>query len=216
LNRIVVYGREPVPDRVKTRLARSLGGEGAARVYDAVLRHTLREAERCSGEVILALAEPPSEEFARRTEIPIEVQRGANLGSRMAETFERQMSRGASRVVIVGSDCPAVTAGHLDGAFAALQRDRVVLGPAIDGGYWLVGQRTPGADLFTGIPWSSRDTLEATRSRLRELEIRWSELEELGDVDTAEDLDRELTSRQMPVRLQEELEGLLNTLGGIP
>ena len=58
--------------------------------------------------------------------------------------------------------------------------------------------------------------MEATRSRLRQLEIRWSELEELGDVDTAEDLDRELTSRQMPVRLQEELEGLLSTLGGIP
>jgi rSAM/selenodomain-associated transferase 1 len=213
LKRIVIYGREPEAGRVKTRLASALGAERAARIYGAVLRHTLREAARCGGDPILALADRPSVEFAARTEIPIEIQRGANLGARMAETFQQQFAAGASRVVVVGSDCPAITADHLDRAFAALQRDRVVLGPAIDGGYWLVGQRSPGADLFSGIPWSTRGTLEATRRRLEELGIRWCELEELGDVDTAEDLDRELTLRGMPVRLHEELEGLLSDFG---
>jgi rSAM/selenodomain-associated transferase 1 len=211
---VVVYGREPVAGEVKTRLARSLGNELAALIYGAVLRHTLREALRSSGHTILALAEEPSEGFARQMGVPIEVQQGADLGARMAATFERRFSSAVSRVVIVGSDCPGITVGLLDRALRVLRSERVVLGPASDGGYWLVGQRTPGADLFSGIPWSTRRTLDATRSRLRQLGVSWSELDELGDIDTAEDFDRELTSQRVPVTLQGELQSLMKNRGG--
>jgi rSAM/selenodomain-associated transferase 1 len=210
----VVYGREPLAGRVKTRLARSLGNEVAALIYGAILRHTLREALRSGGRAILALADEPSDEFAGGLQLPFEIQRGSDLGIRMAETFERRFSSAVSRVVIVGSDCPGITAGLLDTALRVLRSDEVVLGPATDGGYWLVGQRAPGADLFSGIPWSSRRTLDATRSRLRQLGLSWSELDELGDIDTAKDLDRELTSQRVPVTLQGELKALMKDRGG--
>jgi rSAM/selenodomain-associated transferase 1 len=211
---VVVYGREPCAGQVKTRLAQSLGDELAARVYASVFRHTLREALRSSGRAILALAEEPSEEFVRSMDLPIEIQRGSDLGARMAATFERHFSSAESRVVITGSDCPWITAGLLDRALEELRARRVVLGPATDGGYWLVGQRTPGVDLFSDIPWSTRRTLTATRTRLRQLVVSWSELDELVDIDTAEDLDRVLTSQRVPVTLQRELQALMEDRGG--
>ena len=186
---LVVFGREPVPGRVKTRLARSIGAERAAAIYEALLEATLREAAATGVPVVLSLAAPLEGRWTPPGGIAVEVQVGESLGERMADAFRRRFTGGADAVLLTGSDCPGMTRAHLEAGLAALERSPVVVGPAEDGGYWAIGQRAPGVDCFTGVPWSSPRTLEATRERLRALGVSWIELDTLRDVDTASDLD---------------------------
>ncbi|MEW6338975.1 MAG: TIGR04282 family arsenosugar biosynthesis glycosyltransferase [Acidobacteriota bacterium] len=190
---VVVFGREPVPGRVKTRLAAEVGPARAAAVYAALLAHTLEQAQHSGLDAVLALAEPASAAWRPPASVPVEVQTGGDLGARMAASFARHFRRGAETVVLVGSDCPYLLASHLRAAAAACLAVDVVLGPALDGGYWLLGQRAPGADLFTGVPWSSPLTLDATRGRLAALGVSHRELESLRDVDDSSGLDSALS-----------------------
>jgi len=198
----VVFGRQPVPGRVKTRLGVSIGAEAAARVYAVLLEHALdvvlRAASAAGVAVVLSLAEPAEDGWrpvageAGLADLRIEVQPEGDLGTRLADCFERRFAEGVDQVVVVGSDCPGLGGWHLLEAGAALRSMPVVLGPAMDGGYWMIGQRRPGLDLFTSIPWSSPQTLEATRNRLTVLGAGWSELEALRDIDEVESLRAEL------------------------
>lgn len=185
---VVVFGREAVPGRVKTRLAARLGADPAAELYRTLLEHTLAAAAGCGERTVLALADPPGPGFAAPPGVAVEEQPAGDLGERMAGSFSRRFAEGHRRVVLIGSDCPAVGPERLRRAFAALDRARVVLGPADDGGYWLVGQRAPGLDLFSGVPWSSPGTYSATLERLAGIGVRAERLERLADLDTLEDL----------------------------
>ncbi len=207
--RLVVFAREPLAGRVKTRLARGTGAEAAAAVYSALLEHTVDTARAAGIEATLSLAAAPTARWAAELDLPFEVQSGGDIGGRMAESFDRRFSTGSDRVVIIGSDNARLQPDHIRSAFAALEDLPVVFGPAEDGGYWLVGQRLPGADLFTGVPWSSPDTLETTRERLRNLEISWHELETLPDVDTAEDLRRAISDPRVSEALRRKLTSAL-------
>ncbi len=89
----------------------------------------------------------------------------------------------------------------------------MVLGPALDGGYWLVAQRQPGVAMFQGVPWSSPETLVATRSRLTELGVRYAELEPQRDVDTLEDLRAVVRDDGAPASLREQLAGIVRAAG---
>ena len=186
--RVLVFGREPVPGQVKTRLAGDLGDEAAAQVYEVLLANTLEVAVASGADVELWLAEAPSSEFNAVPAVPTVVQTGSNLGDRMADAFARSFAQGLERVVLIGSDCPQIATRHIRQANRALQDHAVVVGPAVDGGYWLVAQRSPGTDIFRNVPWSHEDTLAAARSRLQDLGVGWWELEELNDLDTRDDL----------------------------
>ncbi len=140
----------------------------------------------------------------------MEVQRGDDLGERMDDAFAHRFAEGEERVVIIGSDCGWLSADHIAEASAALDGSDVVLGPATDGGYWLVAQRPPGLAMFERIPWSSPETLERTRKRISALGGTWSELEELVDIDTVEDLDLVLDHPRTPGTLRHRL---LSALG---
>jgi len=202
---VVVFGREPAAGRVKTRLAAGIGGLAAARVYAVTLDHTLTVAVGSGARVVLSLAGPPSGAWAREIDTPIELQTSGDLGDRMADAFRRRFAEGETRVMIVGSDCPWMTAEHLRSAASALDENDVVLGPAVDGGYWLVGQRPPGVDLFTGIPWSSHSTLAQTRRRLAEIDASWIETERLRDIDTRQELLVALEDPSLPEELRRRL-----------
>lgn len=186
---IIIFGREPIPGRVKTRLARDIGPEAAARIYSRLLLHTIEEARYIGIPVLLSLAEEIQGSWSPPEGLEIEVQADGNLGRRMREAFRSRFEEGADQVLLVGSDCPGLNRSHLLKAFEQLHRFPVVLGPASDGGYWAIGQRGPGVDCFTGVPWSSQETLKATRASLRSQQLDWSELEILGDIDTIGDLD---------------------------
>jgi uncharacterized protein len=209
--RIVVFGREPRPGRVKSRLAATIGGESAAAVYAVLLDAALQAARATGFETVLSLAGPPSAAWARGLRVAWELQQGADLGSRMAAAFAAHLGGGAERVVLVGSDCPGLRPRHLLAAQAALAAAPVVLGPSADGGYWLIAQRPPGVDLFSEIPWSVPTTLAATRRRLESLGVGWSELEMLADIDTEADLLAALDDDAVPESLRRRLRHIVRT-----
>jgi len=202
---LVIFAREPIPGRVKTRLAAAVGAETATAVYTALLEHTVATARAAGIGAMISLAGEPGREWAETLDLPFEIQGGGDLGDRMAECFRRRFAEGRTRVVIIGSDNAHLKPEHLQSAFTALDDLPVVLGPADDGGYWIVGQRSPGVDLFTEVPWSSPDTLDATRSRLRTLDIPWRELDSLPDIDTADDLRKAITDPRIDETLRHRL-----------
>ena len=207
---VVVFGREPVSGQVKSRLSASVGYEKAARIYATILEYTLEIAGKSGARVVLSLADIPSGSWTRNADVTLEVQRGNDLGERMDDAFARRFGEGEERVVMIGSDCPWLNASHIAKASAKLGGADVVLGPASDGGYWLVAQRPPGLAMFHRIPWSSPETLKRTRRRIAALGGTCSELEELIDIDTAEDLELVLDHSRTPEELRRRL---LDALG---
>ena len=210
---VVVFGREPVPGRVKSRLAADVGEDVAAAVYRELLRHTLRIASSIDADVMLALAALPAPGWRPECAVAVEVQVAGDLGVRLADAFCRRFAEGYRRVVVVGSDCPELAPHHLEGALAGLARHSVVLGPACDGGYWLVGTRAPALDLFTDIPWSTPGVLDATRTRLRALGVGWLELERLYDLDNEADLRRALHGETLGGELRRRLQATARSIG---
>ena len=209
MNALVIFAREPVAGRVKTRLAVGVGAEAAAEIYISLLDHTDETSLASGVEVFLSLAQEPDREWVDGLSLPFEVQGGGDLGERMVVCFRRRFTEGASRTVIIGSDNHRLRQDHIRSAFAALKDNPVVLGPAEDGGYWLVGQREPGVDLFSDIPWSAPNTLEATRSRLQNLGVKWNELETLPDIDTEEDLRKAINDPKVDDELRRRLHAAL-------
>ena len=123
-----------------------------------------------------------------------------DLGCRMAAASGEAFADGAERVVIIGSDCPDLATETLARAFALLDDADVVLGPATDGGYYLVGLAAPRDELFDGIPWSTPDTLRVTLEVARARGLRVALLEEKRDIDTADDWRHWQAMRARPTR----------------
>jgi rSAM/selenodomain-associated transferase 2/rSAM/selenodomain-associated transferase 1 len=115
-------------------------------------------------------------------------QGSGDLGQRMAIALQQALEAGARRVVLIGSDCPFLTPTLLDQAFEALQHHDLVLGPALDGGYYLIGLRYPCPDLFQSVDWGTERVLDQTRAIAQRLNLRWQELTPLRDLDRPEDL----------------------------
>ncbi|MCP5312400.1 MAG: TIGR04282 family arsenosugar biosynthesis glycosyltransferase [Chromatiaceae bacterium] len=190
--RLLIFGRDPKPGRVKTRLIPALGAEGAAALYWRLLCGTLNHARatRADGyELWLDEAEPQDRlrTLAQALDVQLRVQPAGDLGTRMHMALCDAL-RHAETVVLIGSDCAEWPPGHIEAAFAALLRDDVVIGPAADGGYLLIGLRQPQPALFEGIHWGDEQVLAETRRRLRGQRLRWSELTVLRDLDRPSDL----------------------------
>jgi hypothetical protein len=189
---LVVFVKEPRAGRVKTRLAAALGDEAAAAVYrtiaEGVVAGTLPEAGEYER---LVFYDPPDAGERMRSWLPagrLRKQAAGDVGARMADAFARCFARGARRVAIVGSDAPAVGRAEAREAFAALGAHDVVLGPAHDGGYWLVGLRAPQPALFEGVAWSTPSVLAETLARAAARGLSVARLDPRRDVDTIEDL----------------------------
>ncbi|OYV89626.1 MAG: hypothetical protein B7Z68_11990 [Acidobacteria bacterium 21-70-11] len=211
---VVVFGRAPQAGRVKTRLAAAIGARAAAQAYRAVLEHTLVEAVASGFPVTLALAEAAGAgtAWAPPPGVGVELQAIGDLGARMAAAFAAHFAAGAEVVVLVGSDIPRLGAAMIRHAAAACGRVPVVLGPAVDGGYVLVAQRSPGVAMFAGVPWSSPDTLAATRERLALLGTGHEELETVRDIDTVDDLNAVLADPALAGDLRRRLETIVRAV----
>lgn len=180
--KLSIFARLPVPGKVKTRLIPAVGEEGAARIYARLLAQTVEVAKesgldfelRVTGGEIMAFHEL----FGDDTVV---VDQGeGDLGAKMA--------RVKAPALLIGSDCPGVTAPLLQAAAGALEDRRVVLGPANDGGYYLIGFSEPVPFLFEDMEWSTPRVLPETLARLATHGIGPAILPELADIDTAEDL----------------------------
>ncbi len=195
-DRIVVFARAPVAGRVKTRLARRLGPEGAARLYRAFVSDTLRALFSAPGLPGTIACDPEPDEFLREAaaawRLDLESQRGADLGERLCHAAALARSRGASRVIFTGTDTPTIPRALVDLALARLGDGRsVVFGPSFDGGYVLVALG-PGADpaaVFVDVPWDTPGALAATRANAERSGHRVNFVPTWYDVDDAADLD---------------------------
>jgi rSAM/selenodomain-associated transferase 2/rSAM/selenodomain-associated transferase 1 len=194
IEQIIVFTRPPVPGRVKTRLIPALGAEGAAALHRRLAEGVLAWAGR------LCLSRPVRLEVRHDGGTPDDMrawlglaplyrpQGPGDLGQRMARALNQALAEGARRAVLVGTDLPQLTDEHLAQALEALKRHELVLGPAADGGYYLVGLTRPAPDLFQGVAWGGPEVLAQTLAAARAAGLQTALLPELGDLDRPEDL----------------------------
>jgi rSAM/selenodomain-associated transferase 1 len=191
---IIVFAKAPQPGAVKTRLIPALGAAGAARLHERLLERTLATAAAAGVGPIELCGDPASDPVlaarAAAHAAALTAQGPGDLGARMRRAFERALA-GAPAAILVGADCPALTAAHLREASAGLAAGHdAVLAPAEDGGYVLIGLARVHASLFERIRWGGPEVIAHTRARLGRLGWRWLELGLLWDVDRPEDLER--------------------------
>ncbi|MHB1556396.1 MAG: TIGR04283 family arsenosugar biosynthesis glycosyltransferase [Isosphaeraceae bacterium] len=190
--RLAVFARYPAPGRAKTRLIPALGPEGAASLHAEMARHTLGRVDQLqrirpvSVEVWYAGGDAARlrSAFGERR---YRHQREGDLGTRMAFAFDAMLTEARS-AAIIGTDCPALTATILSEAFDSLGDHDLVLGPATDGGYYLIGLRRPAPELFEGMPWGTSSVLFETLARAERLGLTVHQLAALDDVDEPDDL----------------------------
>jgi rSAM/selenodomain-associated transferase 2/rSAM/selenodomain-associated transferase 1 len=195
---LAVFARAPVQGAAKTRLAPLLGMDGAAALARRLALRALATAAAARlGPLYLFCApdarHPFFEECRTRFGARLREQRGDDLGLRMRQAFEALLA-GHGRVLLVGTDCPALTTDHLARAAALLDDHDAVVWPAEDGGYVLIGLRRLAPELFAGIDWGTAQVMAQTRERLRRLGWRWAEAEALWDVDLPQDVARLLAA----------------------
>lgn len=187
---IAVMARAPEPGRAKTRLIQALGPEGAAALQAKLIERTVATATAASVGPVTLWATPDEhhplfQDLQQRFGIALAQQPDGDLGARMLSAV-----KAASPSLVIGTDCPALTKEHLHDAAEVLQGYDAVLIPAEDGGYVLIGMRTPQPALFADIDWGTATVTAETRWLLSAHGLTWRELPPLWDVDTPKDLER--------------------------
>ncbi len=194
MQHLIIFTRYPEPHRTKTRLIPLLGAEGAAELQGDMTEHTLAWAGELAGETAVSVQVRFAGGDATRMQdrfgnaFPYLPQGPGDLGDRMARAFRTAFASGATGAVLVGTDCPGITAALARQAFERLATADLVLGPAADGGYYLIGLRRPVPRLFAGVSWGRDTVLRETLQRAEQLGLTASLLITLPDVDRPEDL----------------------------
>ncbi len=187
-----IFLKYPEPGKVKTRLAKDVGNQKAAEIYqqiaEMILKNTLN-GDQNYGRIVFY--DPPERlrDFAQwlgqEKFIP---QQGRDVGERMDNAIRELLAGGAEKAVLTGADIPALNSTVISEAFAALDHADIVLGPAKDGGYYLIGMKAPHSEIFQNIPWSSERVFEQTMNVINRLQLRPAIAPLLSDIDRAEDL----------------------------
>ncbi len=195
--RLIVFLRAPQVGQVKTRLAAALGGEATLAAYRHLLDVTLGAVRELDSVELRYTPDNASlsVEPWRRSGWSTATQGGGDLGERLVRAFADGFASGADRIAVIGTDCPHVTAEDIRWAWEALMSHDVVLGPATDGGYWLIGLRSPQPGLFSGMRWGGETLFQETRRRAVEFGLTVAVLRELPDVDTVADWEAYQASR---------------------
>ncbi|SHK51522.1 TIGR04282 family arsenosugar biosynthesis glycosyltransferase [Hymenobacter psychrotolerans] len=188
---LLIFARYPELGRVKSRLAAGIGPEAALAVYRELLAHTRAATDNLPVHKTVWLAERPQQPDAEPELWPGYqhlLQHPGELGAKMMTAFSHAFAAGAQSAVIIGTDCPGITQALLEQAFEALHTHELVIGPAEDGGYYLLGMKEVYADLFAGKSWSTNAVLPHTLADADRLNLRVQLLPMLRDVDDAADL----------------------------
>ena len=194
-DRLVVLTRYPQPGRVKTRLIPLLGADGAAELHRQMTCHTLAvaaELRRLTPELdVVVRVDGGTPSLMRRlygSDWVFEEQGDGDLGTRIDRAVCAAFADGRSRVAVIGTDCPDLTSQSLRSAFFSLGAADVVIGPACDGGYYLIGLRRMASNLFVRMPWGSSEVFGMTVEAARQLALAVTVLPLLRDVDRPEDI----------------------------
>jgi len=216
---VLIMAKAPQPGFVKTRLEGRLTPAQCARLYECFLFDIVDCALDSGFNVNIALT-PGELAGAFNNLVPSSVcvfpQEGCDLGQRMSSAADHLFHRGCSRCVIIGADIPTIQPGHLKLAMTSLETNDICIGPATDGGYYLVGLNRPCPELFAGITWGTEQVLQETEDRIQIHGMTGFLLPELNDIDYWDDLvrlykefdDKELLREREPLRTKKFLDSL--------
>lgn len=184
---VIVFTRNPELGKVKTRLAATIGDEATLAVYQKLLQHTETVLSTINCSIAVYYTNQISHnDIWNKPQYHKFLQEGEDLGQRMYKAFQEQFNLGFQKVVIVGSDLFDLKSHHITDAFKALEQNDAVIGPAKDGGYYLLGMKTLFPQVFRNKAWSSETVFENTLKDLQNHKIKILEI--LNDIDTFEDL----------------------------
>ncbi|MBL8510911.1 MAG: TIGR04282 family arsenosugar biosynthesis glycosyltransferase [Betaproteobacteria bacterium] len=191
---VLIFAKAPEPGQVKTRLIPALGAEHAALLHTALTERLIETAQQSGADYVELCCAPDADhaffhDCQEDFDVALGEQGGGNLGERMLRALNRVL-KVHPKVIVVGADCPALTAAHMSAAAAALDAVDVVLAPAEDGGYTLIGARRTHPAMFDGTDWGSETVLAEQRRNLDACGLSRLEIETLWDVDRPEDLPR--------------------------
>lgn len=208
MNHLIIFVKNPVLGTVKTRLAETIGDTKALIVYQELTAQTLSCADQLAAVERHLYWSQEVPEPLRERGIPgflQAAQQGESLGQRMLHAVETTMDDQSSKVVLIGSDCPALNPDILRDAYAALDDHDVVLGPASDGGYYLIGMKEPHSTLFEDMSYSHDQVAAQTVARAEEAGLTVYQLMTLSDIDEWHELEAymALGSSDLAVRLQQ-------------
>lgn len=194
---LIVFAREPLPGRVKTRLAAAIGEQAAAERYETMLRDVLNTVRQLAGVktfVYWACEDEALPRLAEQYQCRSRRQGTGNLGERMQAAFEEMFAYGCECCCIIGSDAPDLPLSYIQQAYELLVTEQAdaVFGPSRDGGYYLLGLRRVCAGLFVDIAWSSAVVLEQSVAAAHSAGLTTAQLPEWQDIDTVDDLNEYL------------------------
>lgn len=190
--KLIIFVKNEEAGKTKTRLAATIGDEQALEAYRKLLGWTVKQTRELD-----VIREVWYSRFVARDDIwetgdyKKQLQSGDNLGERMSNAFRKSfVEESFQKVVIIGSDCAELTSGVIEQAFQKLEDHEFVIGPAEDGGYYLLGMRSYHPEVFEEIEWSTGSVFQKTVEKIEGLGLGYTALKELNDVDTIEDWDR--------------------------
>lgn len=196
---LVIFAKAPVPGQVKTRLCPLLTPDEAATLHGSFVLDTLERTKTAVGKLkldmdrYLACAPSSGHVFFKimeeRQGVKLIDQVGDDLGRRMHHVVETMFSRGYRRTIMIGTDVPTVPLEYFRQALTLLETHDLTIGPALDGGYYLIGMNKPVPELFVDIPWSTDQVLRLTQEKADVLGLKPALLERWRDVDTLDDLE---------------------------
>lgn len=192
--RIIVMARWPEAGKAKTRLIPALGPNGAADLHSCLAHRTFNTVRQFAAlhscQIDIQFTGGAERDMSQLfgDDLAYTRQQGESLGDRISHAVQQTFAEGGRRVVVIGTDCPELQVSHLEEAFLSLQHRDVTIGPAVDGGYYLIGIRDYYPALFENIHWGTETVLEETLQTLRRIQKTWTLLPTLSDVDFPEDL----------------------------
>lgn len=215
---ILIFAKAPLPGQVKTRLIPALGSDGAAYLARLLLNLAITESLATTAtRIILAQSPTPDDAAWQSVHLPGVLERwdqgGGDLGERLARCAAQALAS-YDKVLLIGSDAPALTTEWLDNALELLGETDAVMTPARDGGYALLGLTRFERSLFEDMPWSTNAVAARTRERLAAARLEWRETEPVTDIDEPADLDALPLPLREPLASYEDLRAKSGNIAG--
>ncbi|MFP3982717.1 MAG: TIGR04282 family arsenosugar biosynthesis glycosyltransferase [Desulfurivibrionaceae bacterium] len=191
---LILFTRFPEPGQVKTRLIPALGSRKAAKLQRILTGVSIEEALDLSGrrgtltELFFSGGDDNLMKQTFGLSMPLKLQKGSTLGEKLRQAFRESFARGITRVVIIGTDCPSLTSEIMESALLKLKDYDVVVGPAVDGGFYLIGMGEGYDDILEGIDWGSGQVLAQLTENIQKKSLAFTLMDYLRDIDDPEDL----------------------------
>lgn len=186
---LLIFTKNAEAGKVKTRLAATIGNEAALSIYMQLIAHTIAVTEALPVDKFVFYSGYIEREGAWSNKNYFkQLQQGNDLGERMSQAFAFAFQKGHNQIVIIGTDCPELNAEIIINAFALLNKHDVVIGPAEDGGYYLLGMKQHYSELFENMHWSTNTVFDETARKCAALQLAYCLLPVLKDIDEEKDL----------------------------